>query len=185
MRYRPFDRMSSTTTNRRSGTQSQVRMTPAATALRHGERQGKGGGFLGRRRAVVAVGEPADDVAPMPADGTTVKLTLARKMSKSGHCREYPSMSARQARDLVAAQDFTPWRERFVDPPRYGHIALKVRCGDGQFGLEFVDAHCWCEPCAVCCRSFDQDDIARDRMISGRRAYVATGIGVCSPETSS
>jgi len=67
----------------------------------------------------MAVSEPADYISSMPANATSMIFAFARETSKSRHCREYPSVPTRQARDIVAAQNFTPWRVRLVHPPRY------------------------------------------------------------------
>jgi hypothetical protein len=83
---------------------------------REGKRKIDGHRYDGSPAAAMAALEPASDIPSVPADGAPVKMSLAWEPAHEGERREYPTMAARQARDIVGAQYFAPRRKRFVHP---------------------------------------------------------------------
>jgi hypothetical protein len=49
--------------------------------------------------------KPVCEVTPMPADRLSAKSLLLREAPENSQCVQHPSMTSREARDIMGAQD--------------------------------------------------------------------------------
>ncbi len=61
--------------------------------------------------------KPVGEIAPMPADRMAAKSLLFREAPENGQCEQYPTVTSREARDIMGAEDLIKRRKRLVDPP--------------------------------------------------------------------